>query len=181
MEPYVELARLGAIGISAICLLLTFKWNGQLVRSAGTLSPDTLTQLIRNNRWTMVFACFCLAIAMAAEVFNKYTAPATVGLEIIPQDFQVTVPTIAATKAVSQPVYVHIAGISEAVPLSNGMGKVTLASGNTLTFDINGMIQALVTFQAITHGQTRVVNGDAGLDTQPIAVPVLHIGTQGTP
>jgi hypothetical protein len=162
MSAYVELAKLGAIGVSVICLLLAFRWSAQVTRLARELTPDRLKLLTTHARWTMSFAMAFLAVALIAEIIDKKPVSTDVGVELVPSDFDVKTKNIKLLTLVPEPIRIKLAGDTDAIHFKSGTGHLTIAAGSIVSVDVNEMVSAMETAQAIAAGQELALAGKGG-------------------
>lgn len=163
MELFVELAKLGAIGVSVVCLILAFRWNAQITREASKLSLKHMEVLMGHARWTMLSTVVCLLIALGSEVLGRWKLPTQLGLELVPADLDAVAAKIKLLTAVSKPIRVKLAGTSDPIEFINGTGRVSIAEGNTLSVDVHEMLAAMQAAELIAEGERRARMGQAGL------------------
>jgi hypothetical protein len=166
MATYVELAKLGAIGVSVACLILSFRWNEQVTRLAAALSPERLRTLTTHARWTMAFAAGCLIIALIAEVLGRRPIPTRLSVDIVPDDLDRTTKQLKLLKEVPEPVRIKLAGDSKPIVFTLGTGYVVVGEGSTLSVDVHAMLTAILTEEEIAIGERKARTGEGG-----IAVP----------
>ena|SRR5437588_8208989 len=158
---YVELAKLGAIGVSVVCLILAFQWSSQVTKLAKDLSPDRLKALTTHARWTLCFSAFFLVVALVSEILTRPPGSTDLGLELVPSDLDVTTKQLKILKPVTEPIRIKLAGASDPIAFKLGSAHVSVGAGSTLSVDVHEMISAMTTAEAIAAGeqQLRLVNG----------------------
>ncbi len=162
MSLYVELAKLGAIGVSVVCLILAFRWSSQVTRLAHEISPDRLKTLTVNARWTLSFATVFLVVALISEFLTHRAGATDLGLELVPSDLETTTRQLKILKPVPEPVRVKVAGAPGAIQFQAGTARVSVFPNSTISVDVHEMIPAMVTAEAIAAGEQQVRLGNAG-------------------
>lgn len=162
MSTYVELAKLGAIGVSVICLLLSFRWSSQVTALAKDLTPERLRTLTTHARWTMCFAMGFLTVALASEIISHRPDATDIGVELVPSDLVEKTKELKTLKALTEPLRVKLAGADSAILFTRGTGHVMVAPGTTMSVDVNDMINAIATEEAIATGEELVRKGKGG-------------------
>lgn len=160
---FVDLARLGAIGVSVICLILSFRWNAQITREAKALPKDRILLLTKHARSTMLFATVFLVVAFASEIVARRPPPASISLELRPPALDRAAEEIEVLRNIRNPVRVKVAGSQGDVAFEEGTGKATVSDGSTLSFDYDAIVDALRVQESIAIGERRVRNGEGGL------------------
>jgi hypothetical protein len=162
MSTYVELAKLGAIGVSVICLLLSFRWSSQVTALAKELTPERLRTLTTHARWTMCFAMGFLIVALASEIISHAPSLTDIGVELVPSDLADKTKQLKILKSFSEPLRVKLAGATDAIQFTRGTGHVMVSPGTTVSVDVNDMITAIETEEAIARGEELVRKGNGG-------------------
>ena len=162
MSLYVELAKLGAIGVSVVCLILAFRWSSQVTKLAHEITPDRLKTLTVHARWTLCFATIFLVVALVSEILTRQAGATDLGLELVPSDLDATTRQLKILKPVLEPVRIKIAGAPAAIQFQSGTARVSVAANSTLSVDVHEMISAMVMAEAIATGEQQVRLGNGG-------------------
>jgi hypothetical protein len=163
---YIELAKLGAIGVSVICLVLAFRWANKLTTIAHELSPERLKTLTVHGRWLLSFSALFLLIALVSEVETRRPLATDLGLEVVPSDLDTVTKQLKILKPVLEPVRVKLAGAASPIQFKLGTAHVSVGDGSTLSVDVHEMISAMTTAEAIAEGEQQYRLGNGG-KTEP--------------
>jgi hypothetical protein len=163
---YVELAKLGAIGVSVICLILAFRSNSQVSKLAGSLTPERFRGLTAHARWTLSFATVFLLIALVSEILTRQQSATDLGLELVPNDLDSATKQLKILQPVLEPVRVKLAGAPDPIQFRSGTARISVQAGSTLSVDVHEMIVAMSTAEAIAAGEQELRLGNGG-KTEP--------------
>jgi hypothetical protein len=163
---YLELAKLGALGVSVVCLLLAFRWAAQLTRIAHELTPERLRTLTIHGRWLLAFSTLFLLVALVSELETHRPAALDLGLELVPSDLDTATKQLKVLQPVLEPVRVKLAGAANPIQFKLGTAHVSVGDGNTLSVDVHEMITAMATAEAIAEGERQYRLGNGG-KTEP--------------
>ena|ERR1700688_3139731 len=163
---FVELAKLGAYGVTIALMVMAFRWNSVLTKTAKGLSIDRIKALTSQARWTMVIAGVTFVLAAGVELVKVWSLPREVGVQVEPHDLEKISHQLALLAGVAEPIRIGVAGAPAPILIKDGTGQVSLASGNTLSVDIHEIMTAMQLADARDQGARALLEGKAGA-TEP--------------